>query len=152
MNEMKLKEKQKTVNNPLAVKKMSSILVFVKAQASAFLGGIVDYLIMIACTELLGIHYTLSILISGLIGAIVNFSINRYWTYQAETIALQAQLPKFIFVVLGSIFLKSGGTHLFTTWWSIDYKISRIITDLIVSLGFNYTLQTYWVFKKRDHE
>ena len=130
------------------MKKKSSILVFLKAQVSAFVGGMVDYTIMIISTELFGIHYTLSILISGSIGAIVNFSINRKWTFHAETGNLKYQVPKFIAMVVGSIFLKSGGTYLFTNWLSIDYKISRVITDIIVSLGFNYTLQNYWVFKK----
>jgi putative flippase GtrA len=130
------------------VKKGSSILVFLKAQVSAFIGGMVDYLAMIVFTELVGIHYTLSILISGSIGAIINFSINRKWTFQAENVNLQYQVPKFIVMVIGSIFLKSAGTYLFTNWLTIDYKISRVITDIIVSLGFNYTLQNYWVFKK----
>jgi putative flippase GtrA len=130
------------------VKKGSSILIFIKAQASAFIGGMVDYMAMIICTELVGIHYTLSILISGSIGAIINFSINRKWTFRAEKGNLKYQVPKFIAVVVGSIFLKSGGTYFFTNWLTIDYKISRVITDIIVSLGFNYTLQQYWVFKK----
>lgn len=132
------------------MKKKSSFLVFIKAQASAFIGGLVDYSIMIFCTEVLHIHYTVSILISGLIGAVVNFSINRKWTYQAEKIGVKGQLAKFIVVVLGSVFLKSAGTYLLTNWLRIDYKISRVLTDILVSLGFNYTLQTYWVFKKGE--
>lgn len=134
------------------MKKDSSILVFIKAQASAFIGGLVDYAAMIICTEVLGIHYTISILISGSIGAILNFSINRKWTFGAENGKLNLQIPKFIITVVGSIFLKSGGTYFFTNWLNIDYKISRIITDIIVSLGFNYTLQQYWVFKKPEQE
>lgn len=130
--------------------KKSSFLVFIKAQASAFIGGLVDYSIMIVCTELAHIHYTVSILISGLIGAVVNFMINRYWTYQADKIEVKGQLLKFIAVVIGSILLKSSGTYLFTNWLKIDYKISRVITDILVSLGFNYTLQTYWVFRKGE--
>lgn len=106
-----------------------------------------DYAIMIGCTELLHIHYTISILISGILGAVVNFSINRKWTYQAENAPVGAQLLKFGTVVLGSVLLKSGGTYLLTHLLNIDYKISRILTDIVVSLGFNYTLQTYWVFK-----
>src|SRR5690606_3760295 len=107
----------------------------------------IDYATMIACTELLGIHYTISIFISGLVGAVVNFSINRKWTYNAESGAVSGQLTKFIFVVIGSILLKSAGTYFFTTLLNIDYKVGRILTDLIVSFGFNYVLQTYWVFK-----
>lgn len=132
------------------MKKKLRIFVFLKAQASAFIGGLVDYGIMILCTELLGIHYTVSIIISGLIGAVVNFSINRKWTYQAQNGAINIQLVKFTLVVLGSVLLKSGGTYLITNLINLDYKISRIITDLIVSLAFNYTLQTYWVFNKKE--
>lgn len=123
------------------------IKIFAKAQASAFIGGIVDYLTMIVFTELFHIHYTISIAIGGIIGAIVNFSINKYWTYQSNH-SVGRQIVKFILVLIGSILLKSGGTCLFTNWLNIDYKISRIITDIFVSFGFNFLLQKYWVFKK----
>jgi len=134
------------------MRKKLSLLMFIKAQLSAFTGGIVDYAVMIALTEFLHIHYTLSILISGCVGAVVNFSINRRWTYLAHAShdsPVKSQLIRFVLVVLGSVFLKSFGTYLFTNFFKIDYKIGRIITDIIVSLGFNYVLQTYWVFKRK---
>ena len=133
------------------MKNKVSFWVFLKAQASAFIGGLVDFGVMVAVTELLHIHYTISILISGIIGAIVNFTINRKWTYRAEGERVEGQLLKFVVVVVGSVLLKSGGTYSFTNWLAIDYKISRILTDILVSIGFNYTLQTYWVFKKGKH-
>lgn len=131
------------------LKKRPPFLMFVRAQTSAFIGGMVDYAFMIVLTEFLHIHYTISIIISGLIGAVVNFSINRKWTFHAEDGRINAQVVRFAMVVLGSVLLKSSGTYFFTTWLVIDYKISRIMTDLIVSLGFNYTLQTLWVFRYR---
>jgi putative flippase GtrA len=126
--------------------------IFGKAQLSAFIGGIVDYLLMIFITEVFGIHYTISIGISGIIGAFVNFSLNRRWSFRSQELnymhSRTNQISRFVIVVLNSIVLKSAGTYLFTTLLSIDYKFSRIITDLIVSLVFNYTLQRHWVFKK----
>ncbi|ATP57112.1 polysaccharide biosynthesis protein GtrA [Pedobacter ginsengisoli] len=133
--------------------KKNAVFIFAKAQLSAFTGGIVDYLVMILCTELLGIHYTISIAIGGIVGAIVNFSVNRYWTFtsaKANKAPVGQQLVKFIFVVGGSILLKSSGTYLFTTWLKLDYKITRIMVDIIVSLSFNYVLQKYWVFRKKS--
>lgn len=126
---------------------MSSLIVFLKAQMSAFIGGITDYGIMIICTELFGIHYTVSIVISGVLGAVVNFSINKYWTFEAKA-PVGKQISKFIIVVFGSVFFKSGGTYLVTEFGAIDYRVSRLLIELFVSLGFNYPMQKYWVFKK----
>ena len=53
------------------------ILTFSKAQVSASIGGGVDYLTMIFFTELFNIHYTISIAIGGIVGAVVNFSLNK---------------------------------------------------------------------------
>jgi len=134
------------------MKKTNRVYVFLKAQLSAFTGGVIDYLIMIFCTEVLGIFYPVSIAIGGIIGAVFNFSVNRYWTFEgtkASHSPVGGQLARFVVVVAGSIFLKSSGTWLFTTFLHIDYKISRIIVDIAVSLGFNYVLQTYWVFRKK---
>lgn len=136
-------------------KMFDRIRVFLKAQVSAFIGGVTDYLIMILATECLGIHYTLSIVIGGIIGAVVNFSLNRDWTFRKAgspyKLSLTAQFGKFCLVVLNSILLKSTGTWVVTTACNLDYKISRILVDLVVSLGFNFTLQKYWVFAKNRY-
>jgi putative flippase GtrA len=135
---------------------IEKIFVFAKAQLSAFFGGIVDYLTMIFFTEVFGVHYTISIAIGGIVGAIVNFSINRKWTFHVKNIAYKSshlmQISKFLIVLLNSIVMKSAGTFFFTSFFRIDYKISRIITDLIVSLIFNFTLQKHWVFRKEKQK
>ena len=127
----------------------SSSLVFLRAQLSAFTGGAVDYACMILLTTYGHIFYGFSILVSGSIGAVINFSINRYWTFKRTDVASRSQLQKFIVVVIGSILLKSSGTWLLTTILNFDYRISRLCIDLLVSLGFNFTMQRYWVFTNR---
>ncbi len=121
---------------------------FFKAQLSAFLGGMVDYGVMICGVELFGLPVSTSIVISGTIGAVVNFSINRYWTFKDQGTAVGDQLWKFIVMVIGSILLKSQGTPFLTDITGIDYRITRLMVELVVSLGFNFTLQKYWVFRK----
>lgn len=133
--------------------KKKSVFKFAKAQISAFIGGITDYAVMIVCTEWLHIHYTISIVISGLIGAVVNFSINRFWAFrdnQSEQTPITSQLGKFLLMLAGSIGLKALGTYLLTQGLHLDYRISRIIIDIVVSLGFNFILQNFWVFKKQN--
>jgi len=87
-------------------------------------------------------------MISGILDAVVNFSLNRYWTFKSVDETKRAQLARFVFVVLGSIALKSSGTYLITEYLKVDYRISRLCIDAVVSLGFNFTLQKYWVFNK----
>lgn len=128
------------------------LLTFTKAQFSALIGGGVDYMIMVFLTEVFHIHYTISIGIGGIIGAVVNFSINKYWTFHSKDQTYQnktlRQLLKFSIMVVNSIVLKASGTYFLTTIFNIDYKITRLIVDLIVSIFVNYNLQKYWVFKK----
>lgn len=129
--------------------------VFIKAQFSALLGGVVDYFIMVFLTEIFHLHYTISIAIGGVIGAIVNFSLNKKWSFYSKDIPyknpMSAQLVKFVLVVVNSILLKSSGTYLITKFLGFDYRISRIATDLFVSIVFNYTMQKYWVFRKWNY-
>jgi putative flippase GtrA len=135
--------------------KKKAIFTFLKAQVAAFLGGVTDYGVMILLTEVCQLHFTFSILISGTIGAIINFSINRFWVFKNHSgysRRINNQLFKFALVVLGSITLKSSGTLLFQQLFQIDYKIGRIITDLFVSYGFNYPLIKYWVFKVNEKQ
>jgi putative flippase GtrA len=131
---------------------LEKLLIFTKAQVSAFIGGVVDYLLMIFFTEVFHVHYTISIAIGGFVGAIVNFSLNKSWTFHSKHLPyknhISKQLMKFMFVVINSIILKSSGTYYITTFLKIDYKVSRLGVDLIVSLIFNYMLQKHWVFKK----
>jgi len=132
---------------------LNQLFVFAKAQFSAFVGGLTDYAIMIFFTEVFHVHYTISIAIGGVIGALVNFTLNKQWTFRSKSIpytsSLKKQLLKFIVVVINSIVLKSSGTYLVTTFLGFDYKISRIFIDLFVSIIFNYNLQKFWVFKKK---
>jgi putative flippase GtrA len=106
---------------------------------------------MIVFTEVIHIHYTISIVIGGIIGAVVNFLINRYWAFKSNssyTSTAGGQLVKFASVAAGSILLKSSGTYLITENFKLDYRISRLIVDAFVAYGFNFVLMKYWVFKK----
>ena len=130
-----------------------SIITFLQAQVAAFLGGITDYGLMILLTEVFKLHFTFSILISGTVGAVINFSINRLWVFKNQSgysNHINSQLFKFALVVLGSISLKSFGTLILQKVFQIDYRIGRLITDLFVSYGFNYPLIKNWVFRIKE--
>ena len=128
----------------------ASVKLFLKAQVSAFSGGVTAYGLMVLLTDWFHIHFTISILISGTLGGIVNFCINRFWAFKSIDgyhSSTSGQLIRFFTVVLGSISLKSAGTYLLHSSLNLDYKLGRLLIDSIVSYGFNYPLMKYWVFK-----
>ncbi|MDR3188511.1 MAG: GtrA family protein [Prevotellaceae bacterium] len=133
---------------------VNRLLIFAKAQASAIIGGAFDYGVMVGLTELAGLHYTLSIAIGCALGAALNFSLNRYWSfYQRNGIfkfSTKQQIVRFVLTAASSIVLKMAGTYLLTTLAGVDYKISRIVTDMLVSIGYSYVLQRFWVFKTAE--
>ena len=132
-----------TIKKPSTIQEVQA---FSKAQVAAFVGGIVDYGIMVFLTEIFGVHYLYSIIAGGIIGAFANYAINRKWSFKS-TGAVNKEILKFGLVALGSIALKSGGTYMLTEYLALDYKVSRLIIDAFVSLGFNYVLHRLWVFK-----
>ena len=67
---------------------VEKLFTFTKAQLSASVGGIIDYLIMIFLTEFFHVYYMISIVISGIIGAGINFSLNKIWTFNSKDVGM----------------------------------------------------------------
>ena len=124
-------------------------MVFLRAQFSAFIGGVSDYIIMLICVELFGMHYIPAIAVGATFGAVINYSISRSWAFKADQEKISSQFVKYAMVSFGSLVLKTLGTFILTECVLIDYRISKLLTDGIVAFGFNYTLQRYWVFKQK---
>lgn len=131
------------------MKSSKSLNVFVKAQIAALSGGITDYLLMIFFTEIFRIYFVVSILISGFLGGMVIYSLDRFWAFKNDegySVSTNKQLFRFFSVVIGSMSLKSAGTYLLHRSFKLDYRIGRLLVDSIISYGFNYPLMKYWVF------
>ncbi|HLS94007.1 putative flippase GtrA [Sphingobacterium allocomposti] len=125
-------------------------LSFGKAQISAFIGGLSDFAIYTFCLQVFGFSAHGSNIVSGSLGAIVNFLINRYWAFDSRTTPIGNQLFRFIVVVVGSITLKSTGIYFLVDYLFLNPFYSKIVVELLVSLCFNFVLQKYWVFRKRS--
>lgn len=127
--------------------KKDFFLSFGKAQISAFIGGASDFSIYTLCLQFLGLPAHISNIISGSLGAVVNFIINRYWAFDSTSTPVGKQLWKFVIVVIGSISLKSAGIYILVDSIGMNPFYSKVIVEVVVSLGFNFVLQKYWVFK-----
>lgn len=130
------------------IKIRNFFLSFGKAQISAFLGGLFDFTIYATGIRALGFSPYFSNMISGSLGSVVNFTINRYWTFQSTGTPAATQIVKFIVVVAGSVLLKSMGVFLLADYILWNPYYSKVLVEVVVSLGFNFFIQKHWVFRQ----
>jgi putative flippase GtrA len=121
---------------------------FLKAQAAAAAGTGVDFLVTIACVEVLHSWYLLATVLGNAAGGLVNFYLGRYYVFQARQQQAEAQGVRYFLVWLGSMALNAAGVYLFTQLLHLNYVYSKVLVSLVVGVGFNYFLQLYFVFKK----
>ena len=116
------------------------VLTFSLAQVSAGAGSVVDYGLMVCCRQLLGFPLFWAIAIGGVVGAIINFTLNRYWTFRSSdpkasyTSSLRRQLLRFALTVAGSILLKYLGTYALQRYAGVDYKLGKLAADTSIAL------------------
>lgn len=155
----KMKAKGKRVATKV-IKSDSLVFTFLRSTISSQCSSWTDMLVSFALFAWVHLTPFLSTAIGAFIGGIVNCTINYRFTFHATNVPWKSVIVKFGLVWAGSLLLNSYGTHLlyylFTKWdWLIEmgfkpdgfFAAARLLTSLIVSLGWNFILQRYFVFR-----
>ncbi|WP_288343444.1 GtrA family protein [uncultured Dubosiella sp.] len=112
-----------------------------------FLAFIIDYGLMVFCTEVLGIYYLWSSLISFTVSVIFNYVMSVKWVFNVDNGKTQTQ--NLIFFVTFSII--GLGINQLIMWLGVDkIQISYLIVKLFataVVMVFNYVTRK-WYFEK----
>lgn len=139
-------------------KKKHSLFVFLRAQLSAQFATLADFILTYVCFRWFGLYYVLATSIGSVIGGIINCFINYKWAFATKDCQFKWVFFKYILVWIGSFVLNVGGvyllveflqdnTHLWERASSFYLIISKTIVSVIVSIGWNYMLHRYFVFK-----
>jgi putative flippase GtrA len=91
--------------------------------------------------------YVIAAIFSAISGAIVNFTILKYWAADTSQKKLIHQVGKYIIVSAGSLLLNVALIYLITEFFHISSDISKIASAIIVAISYNFILQKYFVFK-----
>jgi putative flippase GtrA len=114
--------------------------------ATAIAATLVDYSGMVAAVELFHVRPVPATALGAFGGAVTNFTLNRYFTYRAQTDAIEGQIWRYALVSAASLALNTGGMWLFHDRLGIQYLAARIISSVLVSNGWNYPMQRFFVF------
>ena len=94
----------------------------------------------------LGLHYTISLLISTIIGIIHSFFWNKYWTFKSKG-NIKTELAKFISVYAISFFANLGILVLLIEKFNIGKKIAGLYSLILITI-ISYFGHKLWSFRK----
>lgn len=141
-----------------------SVWVFLKAQLSAQIASLVDFLITIFLVKLFEVFYLYATFTGSVIGGGVNCVINYRWVFHSKDCKKTHVALKYLFVWGGSILLNTWGTFALTEWFKgmtwvngllgyyVDdlFILSKIIVAVLVAFFWNYHLQRIFVYRNHN--
>ena len=124
---------------------------WIRHHTTSVVSTVIDYGVMVLAVETGALGPVWATVMGAFCGAITNFIANRHFTYRAHHIHVSRQAWRYALVSAASLGLNAGGEHLFHNFVGLQYLVARIITSVIVSNGWNYPMQRFFVFSSRSH-
>lgn len=154
----------RVIGNTKAAVWRRAVWVFFKAQVSAQLASLVDFLVTILLVKFFAIFYLYATFTGAVVGGIVNCIINYRWVFHAGQCKKVYVALKYLCVWGGSILLNTWGTFVLTEWltamkwvngllgYYVDdvFILAKVVVSLLVGFFWNYQLQRLFVYRNHD--
>jgi len=119
---------------------------FLRFCVVGFLSTLVNYVVFLIGYKLLGVNYLLSSGLGFIVGVLIGYRLNKYWTFSATKMEkgyfIKYSLIYSISLVLGLLFLDFQVRIL-----SFSPLIANIFT-IVLTTCTNFIGSKWWVFKK----
>lgn len=122
--------------------------VFLRANIASLIASFSDYLITILLVQLAHADKFAASAIGTICGGIINFLIGRSWAFRASGQNVKKQAVRYFLVWVGNLFLNMLGFYLLNKLAGAHYILAKVVTSLLVAVGWNYPLQKRYVFLK----
>jgi putative flippase GtrA len=126
---------------------MASPITFIKANVASLVASACDFAFAILLREFFKVDDVVASVAGTVLGGIINFTICRYWAFDAAGRAMGGQVKRYFITWGGNLILNALGVYLLINHAGIDYRIAKLITSLTVAFAYNYPLQKKYVFK-----
>ena len=113
------------------------------------IGTCTQYAILIAMVRSGYASPALSSMAGASIGAIVNYSLNRRFTFRSNSNPLSTA-PKFAIIALLGVLTNGVCMKFFATSLELNYLIAQLVTTALV-LGLTYLFNSAWTFNEQGH-
>lgn len=120
---------------------------FLKANIASCIATLVDFLITMMVFRWLQLGAVTASVIGNLAGGVLHFSISRHFVFKATAGRIDYQVFRYLLIWGGNIFLNMVGVYVLADKCEVHYLLSKIISSLVVFVGFNYPMHRMFVFK-----
>ncbi len=125
-----------------------------RSQLGSLVATGVDFAVTFALTESLGVWYVASTALGALSGAVTHFSIARHWAFSSGK-GLEdyldphsQQFLRYLLVSAASLALNTALVFGVTEGLDVPYGASKVVSSILVGVGFNYPLHSRFVFRR----
>jgi phosphatidylglycerophosphate synthase/putative flippase GtrA len=112
---------------------------------TASVATLIDFIVVTSLVETVLSAPVLATLLGAGVGALCNFSLNRYWTFKHDGACVE-QATRYTFVSGSSALLNALGVAALLLLPALDYRIAWCVARATVFLLWNYPLQRDYVF------
>jgi putative flippase GtrA len=116
-------------------------------QLAALTATAVDFSTMIAMVDGAGLSPVAGTALGAGLGAITNFTLGRYWTFEAGHRPPIGQVLRYAFVSGMSLGLNALGEYLMNVVLHVQYVVARMMVAALVSWLWNFPMQRHFVFR-----
>jgi len=127
------------------------VTTFMKAQGSAIFATGCDYFMRLMLDKVIGTSYVWATFLGAVFGGIVNCCINYRWVFSGNDNRKRDVAWRYLVIWLGSVILNTAGTAFFKEVVGIKAYYAMLLTSALVAIGWNYTMQRWFVFRKKKH-
>jgi putative flippase GtrA len=122
---------------------------WVRHHLVAIVATAADYIVMVACVELVRLRPVPAAALGAFVGAVTSFTLNRAFTYRASEATVAAYAWRYALVSGASLGWNAAGEYLFSNVLGLQYLLARFITSILVSNVWNYPLMRFFVFSAK---
>lgn len=109
-----------------------------------------NLLVLYIGTDMLGLHYLVSMGISILVANTLGWALNRRWTFRSGDTQRLREFGRYIRVNLSSYVLSLALMALMVSWWGVHYLLASALIAVCMT-AVNFTWHTRWSFA-REHQ
>ncbi len=116
-----------------------------KYAAVGAMSAVVDFGVLFVLTDWFGVYYLVSATASFILSAIVNYTLNRNWTFRSNG-QRRKQVPIFLTIAILGILLNNNIMYVSVEHWHLHYLWAKVIAAAIVTI-WNFFGNKYLTFK-----